>query len=56
MIVPAAESEALYARAGEPRKLAVIEGAGHYDLYTDEPFEMVMGEALAWFAGHMDGA
>ena len=56
LIVPAAESEALYARAGEPRKLAVIEGAGHYDLYTDEPFEKVMGEALAWFAGHLDRA
>lgn len=56
LIVLPAESEALYAHAGEPKKLSVIEGAGHYDLYTGQAFDKVMREAVAWFRGHLGQA
>ncbi len=56
LIVLPAESEALYAHAGEPKKLSVIEGAGHYDLYTGQAFDNVMSEAVAWFRDHLGHA
>ncbi len=56
LIVPPAESEALYARAGEPKKPSVIEGAGHYDLYTGQAFDKVMSEAIAWCRDHLGQA
>ena len=56
LIVLPAEAEALYAHAGEPKKLSVIEGAGHYDLYTGEAFDTVMHETVAWFCEHLDPA
>ena len=56
LIVPPAESEALYAHAGEPKKLSVIKGAGHYDLYSGQAFDKVMSEAVAWFRDHLGQA
>ena len=56
MIVSPAKAEALFAHAGEPKKLSVIEGAGHYDLYTGQAFDEVMGEAVAWFGDHLGQA
>jgi fermentation-respiration switch protein FrsA (DUF1100 family) len=32
-LVPPQESEAMYARAGEPKKLVVLKGFGHYEIY-----------------------
>src|SRR5262249_4350603 len=32
-LVPPQESEAMYARAGEPKKLVVLKGFGHYEVY-----------------------
>jgi dipeptidyl aminopeptidase/acylaminoacyl peptidase len=48
-LVPQEESEALYARAGEPKKLVVLEGFGHYEVYAGEPFRHVMEPTVAWF-------
>jgi dipeptidyl aminopeptidase/acylaminoacyl peptidase len=48
-LVPPAESEALYARAGEPKKLVVLKGYGHYEVYEGEAFRQVMAAATAWF-------
>ena len=56
LIVPQAESEALYSHAGEPKKLAVIKSVGHYDLYTGQAFDKVMSEAVAWFRDHLGQA
>ena len=56
LIVLPAEAEALYAHAGEPKKLSVIKGAGHYDLYTGEAFDKVMSETIAWFREHLGQA
>ena len=52
-LVPAQESEALYARAGEPKKLVVLKGFGHYEVYGGEAFRQVMNEAVAWYRTHL---
>jgi uncharacterized protein len=52
-LVPPQESEAMYARAGEPKKLVVLKGVGHYEVYGGEAFRRVMDETLAWYRAHL---
>jgi hypothetical protein len=52
-LVPPEESEALYRLAGEPKKLVVLKGYGHYEVYVDPAFTEVMDETVAWFEQYM---
>ena len=52
-LVPPEESEALFAKAGEPKKLVTLKGWGHYEVYAGRAFDEVMGETLAWFQAHL---
>jgi uncharacterized protein len=52
-LVPPAESEALYARAGEPKKLLVLKGFGHYEVYEGEAFRQVMDATVDWYREHI---
>jgi dipeptidyl aminopeptidase/acylaminoacyl peptidase len=52
-LVPPEESLALYARAGEPKKLVVLQRYGHYEVYTEPAFSEVMRPTLAWFQEHL---
>ena len=52
-LVPPAESEALYALAGEPKKLVVLPGYGHYEVYAEPALGEVMAETIAWFETYM---
>lgn len=52
-LVPPEESQALYAKAGEPKKLVTLKGWGHYEVYTGRAFDEVMGETVAWFQTHL---
>ena len=52
-LVPLEESESLYANAGEPKKLVVLEGYGHYDVYAEPAFGEVMAATLAWYREHL---
>ncbi len=52
-VVPAAESRALHARAGGPKRLVEIEGCAHYDIYGGAPFARAMDEAASWFDTHL---
>ena len=52
-LVPPVESEALYARAGEPKKLVVLHGFGHYEVYEGEAFRQVMQAASEWYWEHL---
>jgi uncharacterized protein len=52
-LVPPAESKALYARAGEPKKLVVLKGYGHYEVYGGEAFRQVMEAATAWYRQYL---
>ena len=52
-LVPPEESEALFARAGEPKKLVVLRGFGHYEVYAEPAFARVMAETTAWFGTYL---
>ena len=52
-LVPPEESAHLYARAGEPKKLVVLKGYGHYEVYSDPGFSEVMHAALAWYREYL---
>src|ERR1700744_1925358 len=52
-LVPPDEIESLYARAGEPKKLIVLKGWGHYEVYTGEAFRQVIEPTLAWYREHL---
>jgi len=52
-LVPPQESEAMFARAGEPKKLVVLKGFGHYEVYGGEAFRQVMDETVAWYKTHL---
>jgi hypothetical protein len=52
-LVPPEESEAMFRRAGEPKRLVVLRGFGHYEVYTGEAFREVMAETVAWFRQYL---
>jgi fermentation-respiration switch protein FrsA (DUF1100 family) len=52
-LVPPEESVALHARAGEPKRLVVLKGYGHYEVYREPAFSEVMRETLAWFRRYL---
>jgi uncharacterized protein len=52
-LVPPDESIQLHARAGEPKKLVVLKGYGHYEVYLEPAFGEVMQAALAWYRQHL---
>jgi dipeptidyl aminopeptidase/acylaminoacyl peptidase len=52
-LVPMEESEALFARAGEPKKLVVLREWGHYVVYAGEAFRQVMEATIGWFREHL---
>src|SRR5712692_10257172 len=52
-LVPPEESAALYARAGEPKRLVVLKGYGHYEVYAEPAFSEVMAATLAWYREHL---
>ena len=47
------ESEQLYAHAKEPKKLVVLKGAGHYEVYAEPAFSEVMAATLDWYEQHL---
>ena len=47
------ESEAMFARAGEPKRLVVLRGYGHYEVFTAPALDEVMAEALAWYRSYL---
>ena len=55
-LVPPEESRSLYDKAGEPKKLVVLRGYGHYEVYAEPAFSEVMRETLAWFREHLPSA
>ncbi len=52
-LVPPDQSSALYERAGEPKKLVTLPDCGHYEVYVEPAFSVVMCETLAWLENHM---
>jgi fermentation-respiration switch protein FrsA (DUF1100 family) len=52
-LVPPDESQALFAKIAEPKKLVVLKNWGHYEVYTGDAFRQVMAPTLAWFREHL---
>ena len=52
-LVPPEESEALFTKAGEPKKLVTLRGFGHYEVYVEPAFSEVMTETKAWFQKYL---
>ena len=52
-LVPPEESDELYAKAGEPKKLVTLKGFGHYEVYVEPAFSQVMNETTAWFQKYL---
>jgi uncharacterized protein len=52
-LVPPDESASLHAKAGEPKKLVVLRGWGHYEVYTGEAFRQVIEPTLAWYQQYL---
>lgn len=52
-LVPPEESEAMFARAGEPKKLVMLEGFGHYEVYGGEAFKQTMAATLDWYRKYL---
>ena len=52
-LVPPEESEELYSNAGEPKKLVVLKGVGHYEVYAEPAFSQIMDETVAWYQEYL---
>jgi dipeptidyl aminopeptidase/acylaminoacyl peptidase len=52
-LVPPEESEYLYACAGEPKKLVVLQGYGHYEVYAEPAFSEVMSATFDWYQTYL---
>jgi hypothetical protein len=48
--------ESLYKNAGEPKKLVMLEGHGHYDVYGGVAFKKVLDASIAWYNEHIPPA
>ena len=47
------ESEQLYAHAKEPKKLVMLKGYGHYEMYVEPAFSEVMAATLEWYQQYL---
>ena len=47
------ESEQLFAHAKEPKKLVVLKGYGHYEVYSQPAFSEVMSATLDWYREYL---
>ena len=47
------ESQSMYQKAGEPKKLAILPGRGHSDIITGPGLEESLPHIRAWFAEHL---
>ena len=50
---PKEEYEAMYAKAGQPKKLVVLPGLRHYDVYQGPGAETTSGLAIDWLREHL---
>lgn len=47
------ESASLFQHAGDPKRLVVLNGFGHYDVFTSPALDQVMAEAIPWFREYL---
>jgi fermentation-respiration switch protein FrsA (DUF1100 family) len=52
-LVPPEDCASLYEKAKDPKKLVVVPGVGHYEVYAKPAFDVVMRETVDWFTRHL---
>jgi hypothetical protein len=52
-VIPIEESQSMYQKADEPKKLIALEGYKHYELYQGKGFDSVMTHSTEWFDVHL---
>jgi pimeloyl-ACP methyl ester carboxylesterase len=52
-LVPPEETESMYARAGEPKRLVVLKGVGHYQAYSGDALRQIMDVSISWYCDHL---
>lgn len=52
-VTPADDVVDMFERTGEPKRLWVIPGAAHYDVYREELLDEIFEMSVAWMAEHM---
>jgi hypothetical protein len=52
-LVPPEDCQSLFEHAKEPKKLVVLPGVGHYQVYAKPAFDDVMRETIAWLGQHL---
>lgn len=52
-LVPPEDCQSLFDKAQEPKKLVVLPGIGHYEVYTKPAFDDVMRETIDWLRLHL---
>ncbi len=52
-LVPPEDCQSLYEKAQQPKKLVVLPGVGHYEVYAKPAFDDVMRETVTWFQEHL---
>jgi fermentation-respiration switch protein FrsA (DUF1100 family) len=53
ILIPLDEAYTVYAKAGEPKRLMVVEGAQHHDVYYSPWRELTLGAAVDWYREHL---
>lgn len=53
VLVPPEESQYMYEKAQSPKRLVILPGAAHYDVYHGEAFQTVMGLTRDWYEEHL---
>ena len=52
-VTPAKDSEDLFEAAPEPKRLVILPGVRHYEIYSGEPLRRSSAEAVGWFGEHL---
>ena len=52
-VIPIEESQSMYQKADEPKKLIALEKYKHYELYQGNGFKSVMTHSTEWFNAHL---
>lgn len=53
LLVPVTEGKSYFAKARAPRKLVILEGIKHKDVYAGPGLEKLLTHAIEWFGEHM---
>jgi len=53
-LVPVDQSRRMFEKAGEPKKLVILENEEHHSLYFGKGFKKVMTNATEWFDTHLN--